>query len=207
MITAFYGEPLLKSAVLERLREHRRLDQLIQGTYFANGRGCQLGCLTHMTGKGSADMAEAIERMFGIPQPVGYWLEGMFEGLNRYLCGWWATKSVESMPVGANLGGAIQELISWSLAKGSLGIELRAMQLADIERNLNSVWAYRALAHAIGRDYVSPAATQRATMAIARKSLEIFASCPVTDQAAECQGLAIATLKHLSGVPGELVVV
>ncbi len=50
MILAFHGEQLLKQAVMDRLYEHQRLDQIVQGVYWEQGRGCHLGCITHAAG-------------------------------------------------------------------------------------------------------------------------------------------------------------
>lgn len=45
MVLAFHGEPGLKSAVMSRLREHRRMDQIVQSIYFddEHNKGCHLG--------------------------------------------------------------------------------------------------------------------------------------------------------------------
>lgn len=42
-IVAWHGEPGLKSAALERLREHRRLEEITQRVYWQGGRGCHQG--------------------------------------------------------------------------------------------------------------------------------------------------------------------
>lgn len=37
---SFFGEQCLKDAVVARVREHQRLDQIVQGTYWDGERGC-----------------------------------------------------------------------------------------------------------------------------------------------------------------------
>lgn len=44
---AWHCEPELKASAMARLREHRHLEQIAQGFYWEDGRGCNLGCLTH----------------------------------------------------------------------------------------------------------------------------------------------------------------
>ncbi|MHB1952007.1 MAG: hypothetical protein ACYCQK_11120, partial [Acidiferrobacteraceae bacterium] len=94
MIIAWHGEPGLKAAALERLREHRRMDQIVQGIYYDRGRGCQLGCLTHQ----NEDTHEAAERLFGIEQSIGYWLEMVFERLPHEDCAQWVLDSAQAIP-------------------------------------------------------------------------------------------------------------
>jgi len=85
MIFAWHNEPKLKAAAMARLREHRRMDAIVKGVYWNNGRGCQLGCLTHSSGNPHEDA----QRLFGLPLRVGYWLESVFEGLPEHECEDW----------------------------------------------------------------------------------------------------------------------
>lgn len=115
MKTAWYGEPELKEAAMARLREHRRLDQLRQGIYWKNGRGCHLGCLSHQ----SNETHFVVERMFAIPVRIGYWLEAVFEGLPPEECADWVVESTESIPVGADLSLCHHEFAYWLLGPDS----------------------------------------------------------------------------------------
>ncbi|MGH7744295.1 MAG: hypothetical protein ACREQ5_05665, partial [Candidatus Dormibacteria bacterium] len=94
---AWHGEPKLKESALVRILEHRALDQIVQGVYWKNSRGCQLGCLTHE----GEDSHKCAERLFGIEERVGYWLEQVFESLPADLAPQWVIDSIESIPVGA----------------------------------------------------------------------------------------------------------
>ena len=119
MKTAFFGEQGLKDLVMEQLREHRRLDQIVQGRYWEHGKGCNLGCLTH----NNNNAHEAAERMFGIPQRIGYWLEAVFECLPKEDCAAWVIDSAEAIPVGADLSLAHHELAYWLLGPESPSAE------------------------------------------------------------------------------------
>ena len=115
MYGAWYGEQRLKDAALARLAEHRRLDQLTQGTYFKDGRGCHLGCLTHAN-EGSHS---ATERLFAIPERIAYWLEAVFEGLSSDQCAAWVIESTAAIPVGADLSLCHHHLAHWLLGTDS----------------------------------------------------------------------------------------
>ncbi|MHB1950140.1 MAG: hypothetical protein ACYCQK_01545 [Acidiferrobacteraceae bacterium] len=115
---AWHGEPGLKAAALERLREHRRMDQIVQGIYYddTRGRGCQLGCLTHA----AEDAHEAAERLFGIEQSIGYWLEMVFERLPHEDCAQWVLDSAQAIPVGADMSRCRYHLCAWLLGESEL---------------------------------------------------------------------------------------
>jgi hypothetical protein len=120
-IIAWHNEPKLKHAAMERLIEHRKLDQIAQGFYFDEGRGCHLGCLTHCDEH--KDPHSATELMFGIPERVAYWLEAVFEGLPQDKCANWVIESSESIPVGADLSKCHHELAYWLLGPDSPSAE------------------------------------------------------------------------------------
>lgn len=121
MITAWFNEPTLKKSVMQQLREHKRLNEIVQGIYWsgekAGGRGCHLGCLTHIgaTLDGGFPYA-AVERLFGIPIKVAHWLEEVFEGLPPSDAAEWVIESTDAIPVGADLSLAHHHLASWLLS-------------------------------------------------------------------------------------------
>ena len=69
---SFFGEQCLKDAVIERVKEHQRLDQIIQGTYWDGARGCAIGCVLH-----SSDHM-AYETQLGLPIFLAYMDENIF---------------------------------------------------------------------------------------------------------------------------------
>ncbi len=112
MVLAFHNEPSLKVAVLERAREHRRLDQIAQKLYWDGSRGCWLGCVTH----DAKTPHESAERLFGIEQRIGYWVEAVFEGLPKDRCAAWVLESIEALPVGADLSQCHHHFGVWLLS-------------------------------------------------------------------------------------------
>lgn len=55
---------------------HIDADQVLQGTYWENGKGCFIGCLTH------SNCAEKVTERFGLPEPLVKICERVFEGLS-----------------------------------------------------------------------------------------------------------------------------
>ena len=113
---AWYGEPALKEAAMAQLREHRRLDQITQGTYWREGRGCHLGCLTHL----NEDAHAGAERLFNFPQPVSHFLERVFESLPKSDAPAWVINSTEAIPVGADLSLVVNQIDLWILRDSDL---------------------------------------------------------------------------------------
>ncbi len=187
-MVAFHGEPSLKAAVMDRLREHRRLDEITQGVYFDDdGRGCHLGCITHA----SNGVHEAAERLFGIEQRIGYWLEAVFEGLPKEQCAAWVIESTEAIPCGADLSMCHHHLAAWLLGESGLltitdanreAIErVRLLHVAAINgqpRDESAAAAARSAARSAWSAARS-AAWSAAWEKIAAKSIEIFRAAPV----------------------------
>jgi len=108
-IIAWHGEPDLKASVFDRLREDQRMDRIVQGMYWSDGRGCHLGCLT----RASSNWHLVAERLFGIEQRIGYWLEAAFEGLPKEQCAQWVLDSTAAIPEGADMSRCHHHLGIW----------------------------------------------------------------------------------------------
>ena len=205
---AFHSEPSLKSAVMDRLREHRRLDQIVQGVYFENGKGCHLGCLTHF----ESNTHDAAARLFGIEPRIGYWLEAVFEGLPKGDCERWVLESTEAIPCGADLSLCHHHLSAWLLGESGFlkivdenrdaieqvrGLHVRAASGEVITADewsaarsaaesaaRSAAWsaarsAARSAAESAAESAAWSAAESAAWNEIAAKSIEIFAAAPV----------------------------
>ncbi len=113
---AWFGEKVLKDAAMDRLHEHKRLEEIVQRVYWDHGKGCNLGCLTHCQG----EVHQATVRMFGIELPVAYFLETIFEGLSPLLAPQWVIDSAEAIPVGADLSKWHHRFGAWLLRDSGL---------------------------------------------------------------------------------------
>jgi hypothetical protein len=94
MTPTFFGETSLKAAVRHRVAEHQRLDQIAQGTYWNNQRGCFIGCSLH------SNKHSDFERLLGLPEWFAHLGESIFEGLRRDLAVDFPLAVYDATPVG-----------------------------------------------------------------------------------------------------------
>lgn len=172
-VVAWHNEPKLKAAAIERMKEHRRLDQLTAATYWIpeESSGCQLGCLVHDSHVSATGVLiyDAIERLFGIDAKTASALERYFNhlyavnrrwergtGNNPDWHGRWAVESLEAIACGAALGGPNDRLVHQALDSWK----------DDAERMIS-------------------------------EGLAILRSAPIADAPAGCECPAVASLKYM----------
>jgi hypothetical protein len=107
---SFFGEQCLKDAVVARVKEHQRLDQIIQGTYWDGQRGCAIGCVLH-----SGDHM-AYERQLGLPVFLAYMDEHIFESMLPVDARKWPLRFIEAVPVGVDLELVFPRFMHWLLS-------------------------------------------------------------------------------------------
>lgn len=137
-VTAWHASPDLKTEAVERMRLHRAQDEFLQGTYVqrTNGsyRGCFHGCLTAdalLAEKGltvrdldriDPNWHREGERLFGIPEKLGYILDRMFERLPPEDCAEFAVSVTEAVPAGADLSQVVDRWVLDILADPEHGV-------------------------------------------------------------------------------------
>ena len=52
-----------KAKYVKRMRQHAEADEIVQGQYWENGKGCATGCLMH-----SSEPHKEMEEKLGIPE-------------------------------------------------------------------------------------------------------------------------------------------
>jgi len=132
---SWHNNPALKAEVVERMREHRRQDTIIQGVYqrFAPDkaigyRGCAIGCTLPVQPSikiaGLFELAtpwpgwhEMVEREYAIPLPLGYLIDSVFESLPQGEHAQFAVDVIEAIPVGKDLMPVAVQLLQ-DLTKG-----------------------------------------------------------------------------------------
>lgn len=111
---AWHGDPELKAAAIQRMKEHREDDSIVQGIYQMRDpskalgyKGCALGCMVREQAKPhDVTFALLIEETYGIPDNVAPAIDDAFETLDFKDCAEFAVAVVEAIPVGADLKGA-----------------------------------------------------------------------------------------------------
>jgi hypothetical protein len=75
-LLAYHGKQSIKNKFVKRVDAHAAADEIIQGKYWENGKGCLVGCAAH-TG---CDPHGVLEREAGIPRIVSRLGDRLFEG-------------------------------------------------------------------------------------------------------------------------------
>jgi len=76
MIT-YHGKEEIKEKYKQRMLDHIKADELIQGKGFENGKGCFVGCTLNKYSH------EAFEDELGIPKEIAEISDAIFEGLSK----------------------------------------------------------------------------------------------------------------------------
>ena len=106
---SFFGEQCLKDAVIARIKEHQRLDQIIHGIYWDGARGCKIGCVLH------SNDHMAYETLLGLPVFLAFMGEHIFESLPLHEAKAWPLRCMEAVPVGVDLDLLFPRFMHWVL--------------------------------------------------------------------------------------------
>ena len=107
---SFFGEQCLRDAVVERVREHQRLDQIAQQIYWDGSKGCSIGCVLH-----SGEHLD-FERQLGLPVFLAYMDEHIFDRLSLDEAKGWPLRFIEAVPVGVDLELVFPRFMHWLLS-------------------------------------------------------------------------------------------
>ena len=114
--TLAYRGTMTKPATLKQLRAHRKLDQIVKGTYWqgnGDGRGCAVGCLTHDPSGGHAKFPAT----WGVPQQIAYLMDQIFESLPLEEAKDWPVRIMSAIAPGADLSGVYDRWALWMLRR------------------------------------------------------------------------------------------
>lgn len=93
---SFHGDPAIKQKYIDRVKHHQKLDNIIQGTYWENGRGCAVGCTLE---KGlSPHDRYPVE--LGLPTWLAHLEDHLFENLHIKEAKTLPLAFLEAIPVG-----------------------------------------------------------------------------------------------------------
>lgn len=107
---SFFGSQCLRDAVVERVREHQRLDQIAQLIYWDGSKGCAIGCVLH------SGEHMAFEQQLGLPVFLAYLDEQIFENLPLDEAKAWPLRFIEAVPVGVDLELVFPRFMHWLLS-------------------------------------------------------------------------------------------
>src|SRR5690349_13637220 len=116
LLRAFHNDPALKARYLARMEAHARADEIVQGVYWEDGKGCATGCLMHSDEPHALFPAE-----LGIPVRIAYLADRIFEGLSNAEAQAWALDFLRCIPVGADLSLVAPRFVLWTLIDSTHG--------------------------------------------------------------------------------------
>lgn len=115
-LRAYHGDPAIKIKYLDRLAEHRRLDNLQKGMIGEGGKGCAVWCTLN------AYNHQAYEDLLGIPRMLARLEDGIFESLPRVRSMEWPREFLEAIKPGADLAGVGDKFLHWLLIDPDDGV-------------------------------------------------------------------------------------
>jgi len=142
---AFHNNPLTKEEYTNRLKDHYAADEIIQGTYWENGKGCAVGCTVH-SGKHLA-----FETELGIPQVLAKLEDSIFEGLPNKLAKEFPLQFLSAITVGADLSKVWNYFAIWLLTDAKYGIL----------QHVNNKEVVQDVADAYLKDFTTPVTVER----------------------------------------------
>jgi hypothetical protein len=108
LMLTYHDDPTLKAAVLTELAAHREADQITQGRYWEDGKGCAVGCLTHDPNGGH----DQYPSRWGIPEWLAHLEDRVFEGLPAADAKRWPERFMAAIPVGVQIGDDFAHVIA-----------------------------------------------------------------------------------------------
>jgi hypothetical protein len=194
-LRAFHHDPAIQANYLARVRAHAAADEIVQGTYWQNGRGCAVGCTIH----GSSHAAYETE--LGIPRILARLEDRLFESMAIGDAKGWPERFLAAIPLGADLSLVWPNLAVWLLIDPEHGV-VKFAKKAEIEKAIRDVanayqrmidgesiprselWTLRDEAWRVRSDAADAAdadARNAHVLRTADKLLELLAGAPVTE--------------------------
>src|SRR5579859_8100372 len=115
---AFHNKEEVKEKYLKRVQKHYELDEIIQGIYWQNGKGCAVGC----TVEKNSNSHEAMEKELGIPQMVSRLEDRIFEGLSNGDAKKFPLRFLKAIKPGADLSKVGYKFQIWLLVDKHNGV-------------------------------------------------------------------------------------
>lgn len=187
---AYFNDQQIKANILAQLERHRGADELVQGQYWENGKGCAVGCTIH-----SENHAE-YETRFGIPRILAHLEDRIFEGLSDAQAQEWPILFMDAIQPGADLSMVWPRFAHWLCAEflppltKNANAQMAIKGVADLffrwvggEKPTTKEWrdaaAYAASASAAA--YVATDANRyKAWAAMSEKLIELLRMAPIS---------------------------
>jgi hypothetical protein len=115
-LEAFFGDKKIKNKYIRRVEQHYKADEIIQGTGWANGKGCAVGCILN-----DYDHESFLVEL-GLPVKLAYIVDGIFEELDLISAKNFPLEFLSSIKIGADLSEVYTKLLIYILENKTSGL-------------------------------------------------------------------------------------
>jgi hypothetical protein len=116
-LIAYKGKQSIKNKYLKRVEEHYKADEIIQGVYWENGKGCAVGCTIE------GNQHERYETELGIPRELAYLEDGLFEALTNGDAKEFPVRFLKAIKPGADLSLVTAKFMVWQFEDKKYGLK------------------------------------------------------------------------------------
>jgi hypothetical protein len=181
-LIAYHNDPAVKAEILAQLARHRAADELRQGLYWTNGKGCAVGCTIY-----SGDHME-YETRFGIPVMLARLEDCIFEWLPNEHAQAWPERFMGAIAPGADLSRVGGRFLHWLVTDAAVNPGIAHPLVRDAARQCAEAIAPLCQGLPVDRNAVDSAACAAESVAWSvRSALESAA-----ESAAECAAWSAA---------------
>jgi hypothetical protein len=131
---AYHNNESVKQFYLDRVAAHEAADEVVQGLYWENGKGCAVGCTIH------SDQHSDYPELLGVPEELARLQDAIFEGLSPERARTFPREFLTAINVGADLSKVGNRFMVWLLIDPDHGV----VRYAD-ERGADAIRAVAAL--------------------------------------------------------------
>ncbi len=114
---AFHNKKTIKNKYVKRVQAHYKADEIVQGIYWENGKGCAVGC----TIEGSDH--SRYETELGIPREVALLEDIIFEELRNGKAKEFPLRFINAVKVGSDLSKVVPQLVIWQFEDKKYGLK------------------------------------------------------------------------------------
>jgi hypothetical protein len=123
------ADPKVREKYIDRVQAHAVADEIVQGKYWENGKGCAVGC-TVQTGDSPH---EAMETELGIPRELAWLEDTIFEGLSNGEAKAFPLRFLKAINTGADLSLITAKFMVWQFDDDKYGMKNIPEVKADTE--------------------------------------------------------------------------
>ncbi len=115
-LIAFHGDKAIKTKYVNRVKAPQIADEIMQGKYWENGRGCAVGCTVH------SDKHDAYETELGISWRLARVEDSIFEALSNEEAKKFPLQFLNKVKLGIDTELIFKKFTIWALIDKKFGV-------------------------------------------------------------------------------------